>query len=156
VCPLSVSRSEWQNGQPFPSVSVYTKPSVNADGSIDIVFGPDEPTQVKNLRRALTNLASRITALQRNFADDLYVVFGRSISRELATEIYRALCNVDWFHEDGSRFGCTWRSAGATVAELRGEGEDYLDYYCSGNEGYVADSVSGPLAERGWTWRQMD
>ena len=32
-----------QNGQPFPSVSVYTKPSVNADGSIDIVFGPDEP-----------------------------------------------------------------------------------------------------------------
>jgi len=83
-------------------------------------------------------------------------VFGRSISRELATEIYRALCNVDWFHEDGSRFGCTWRSAGATVAELRGEGEDYLDYYCSGNEGYVADSVSGPLAERGWTWRQMD
>lgn len=120
------------------------------------MFTQNETTKAKNLRRGLTNLASRITDMERNFADDLYVVFGRSISRDLATEIYRAMCNVDWFHEDGSRFGCTWRSAGATVAELRGEGEDYLDYYCSGNEGYVADSVSGPLAERGWTWRQMD
>lgn len=39
----ALSRSELQNGQPFPSVSKYTKPRVNADGSIDIVFGPDEP-----------------------------------------------------------------------------------------------------------------
>ncbi|SAL80391.1 hypothetical protein AWB68_05846 [Caballeronia choica] len=38
-----LSRSELQNGQPFPSVSTFTRPSVNADGSIDIVFGPDQP-----------------------------------------------------------------------------------------------------------------
>ena len=44
----ALSRSELQNGQPFPSVSKYTKPSVNADGSIDIVFGPDEPKQKGN------------------------------------------------------------------------------------------------------------
>ena len=44
----ALSRSELQNGQPFPSVSSYTKPSVNADGSIDIVFGPDEPKQKGN------------------------------------------------------------------------------------------------------------
>ena len=44
----ALSRSELQNGQPFPSVSVYTKPRVNADGSIDIVFGPDEPKEKGN------------------------------------------------------------------------------------------------------------
>ena len=44
----ALSRSELQNGQPFPSVSVYTKPLTKADGSIDIVFGPDEPKQKSN------------------------------------------------------------------------------------------------------------
>ena len=33
----ALSRSELQNGQPLPSVSSYTKPIINADGSIDIV-----------------------------------------------------------------------------------------------------------------------
>ena len=44
----ALSRSELQNGQSFPSVSVYTKPLVNADGSIDIAFGPDEPSGEAN------------------------------------------------------------------------------------------------------------
>jgi hypothetical protein len=39
----SLSRSELQNGQPFPSVSSYSKPKVNTDGSIDVVFSPNEP-----------------------------------------------------------------------------------------------------------------
>ena len=32
----ALSRSELQNGQPFPSVSGYTDPAINADGSVDI------------------------------------------------------------------------------------------------------------------------
>ena len=44
----ALSRSELQNGQPFPSISSYTKPLVNADGSIDLVFGPDEPREKRN------------------------------------------------------------------------------------------------------------
>lgn len=39
----TLSRSELQNGQPLPSVSSYTKPKVNADGTIDIHFGPSAP-----------------------------------------------------------------------------------------------------------------
>ena len=39
----ALSRSELQNGQPLPSVSSYVNPKVNADGSVDIVFGPNEP-----------------------------------------------------------------------------------------------------------------
>ena len=34
------SRSILRNDQAFPSVSTYTHPRANADGSIDIVFGP--------------------------------------------------------------------------------------------------------------------
>lgn len=39
----SLSRSELQNGQSFPSVSSYTTPKINADGSIDVAFGPKAP-----------------------------------------------------------------------------------------------------------------
>jgi hypothetical protein len=44
----SLSRSELQNGQPFPSISSYTNPNANADGSVDLYFGPNEPTSKGN------------------------------------------------------------------------------------------------------------
>jgi hypothetical protein len=44
----SLSRSELQGGQPLPPVSSYTKPIVNADGSIDIMFGPEAPKEKAN------------------------------------------------------------------------------------------------------------
>jgi hypothetical protein len=39
----ALSRSELQNGEPFPSVSQYTGPVANADGSVDVYFGPQAP-----------------------------------------------------------------------------------------------------------------
>ncbi len=39
----SLSRSELQNGQPLPSISSYSKPKINGDGSVDIFFGPLAP-----------------------------------------------------------------------------------------------------------------
>lgn len=39
----ALSRSELQNGQPFPSVSMYGDPAANTDGTIDVYFGPDMP-----------------------------------------------------------------------------------------------------------------
>jgi hypothetical protein len=44
----ALSRSELKTGQPLPSISSYKDPIVNADGSIDIVFGPDEPKEKSN------------------------------------------------------------------------------------------------------------
>jgi hypothetical protein len=50
----ALSRSELQNGQPLPSVSQYTRPAINADGSVDIDFGPDMPAgQEKNWIRTV-------------------------------------------------------------------------------------------------------
>ena len=37
------TRSLLQNGQPKPSISTFDQPEVNADGSIDIYFGPSAP-----------------------------------------------------------------------------------------------------------------
>jgi hypothetical protein len=39
----ALSRSELENGQPFPSINSYANPATNADGSLDIYFGPDAP-----------------------------------------------------------------------------------------------------------------
>ncbi|MGB9367821.1 MAG: DUF1254 domain-containing protein [Xanthobacteraceae bacterium] len=45
----SLSRSELKNGEPFPSVSKYSDPTINADGSVDVYFGPQTPAgQEKN------------------------------------------------------------------------------------------------------------
>ena len=45
----SLSRSELKNGQKFPSVSLYSGPKINADGSVDVYFGPEMPAgQEKN------------------------------------------------------------------------------------------------------------
>ena len=43
------SRSELQNGERFPSISQYTGPAMNTDGSVDIFFGPQvAPGKEKN------------------------------------------------------------------------------------------------------------
>jgi hypothetical protein len=39
----ALSRAELQNGERFPNVSQYTGPVANADGSVDIYFGPQAP-----------------------------------------------------------------------------------------------------------------
>jgi hypothetical protein len=45
----AISRSQIQNDQKFPSVSVYTGPKANPDGSVDVYFGPTMPEgQEKN------------------------------------------------------------------------------------------------------------
>ena len=36
----SLSRSELQNGDPFPSISQYSGPEQNDDGTVDVYFGP--------------------------------------------------------------------------------------------------------------------
>ena len=44
----ALSRSELQNGQPLPSVSQYSDPAVNNDGSVNLAFGPQQPTGTEN------------------------------------------------------------------------------------------------------------
>lgn len=44
----ALGRSQVQTSQRLPSVSSYRNPVVNADGSIDIAFGPKKPANATN------------------------------------------------------------------------------------------------------------
>jgi hypothetical protein len=69
-----------------------------------------------------------------------------------ARELYGSLCNMRWERKGMTTpVSTSWRSAGAIVAELVGEGRCFLDYYCSGNEGDVSERVRTALAELGWS-----
>jgi hypothetical protein len=37
-----------ETAKPFPSVSSYTNPKINDDGSIDVFFGPEKPEGAVN------------------------------------------------------------------------------------------------------------
>ncbi|BAH35741.1 DUF1214 domain-containing protein [Rhodococcus erythropolis] len=43
----SLSRSELQNGDPFPSTSQYSGPEQNDDGTVDVYFGPTPDTALQ-------------------------------------------------------------------------------------------------------------
>ena len=80
-------------------------------------------------------------------------------SEVYAQNLYAALCNNRFFYGD-KEWTCSWRYAGGIVAELVGEGEGYLDYYCSGigaghnegfvSEGVVTDEIRLDLMKMGW------
>lgn len=69
-----------------------------------------------------------------------------------ADEMYCALCNSDWEHDDGTTWSGSWRYSAGLVADLRGHGETYLDFYCSsgGAEGTISQRVASAMAELGW------
>lgn len=114
--------------------------------------GYSRDTEASRLFQAMKQLGEWIHSKERPFESDLADALGERIQDEsVARAAYAALCNVDWQHEDGSRYSCSWRYAGGLVADMRGLGEDYLDFYCSGNEGHVRDDIAEALAAYGWT-----
>ena len=72
-----------------------------------------------------------------------------------AQHLYAALCNNDFIKNDvfeilkENDWGCSWRYAGGILADMRQEG-DYMDWYCSGNEGEVTDEIREDLLKLGW------
>lgn len=105
----------------------------------------------------------------------------RGEDRYYAQNLYCAWCNMQWCprdifpalrQSDKDLWSASWRGAGGIVADLRNQGEDYMDYYCSGirggmsydpdddndyfekhkyvSEGYVTDEIAKDLASIGW------
>lgn len=109
----------------------------------------------KEIRERLAAVRSKIQPLERDFEPVLIEALGERIKadRDFAVAVYASLCNVDWQHEDGSRWSISWRGAGGLIAEIRDQDECYLDFYCSGNEGYVDELVAEAVAQQGWTAR---
>jgi len=86
-------------------------------------------------------------------------------SNSYAQNLYAAMCNNEFQKLDvlpvlkEETWGCSWRSAGGIVAEIRKDG-DYLDWYCSGiaskercgyvGESIVTDEIREDLRQLGW------
>jgi hypothetical protein len=51
-----------------------------------------------------------------------------------ANKVYANLCNLVWYdYINDEVISSSWRGAGGIVADIRNIGEDYMDFYCSGN-----------------------
>jgi hypothetical protein len=96
--------------------------------------------------------SERKTIMYENFETALLSMKDRVQDLDFATDLYRALCNMRWQSktEPENIYSCSWRYAGGLVANLRGQGEDYLDFYCSDREGTITDEVKHFFDASGW------
>ena len=99
------------------------------------------------------------------------IVVAYLADKDTAVEFYSALCNMQWRKKDGipederiieklkgvetDLWSCTWRRASAIIADIRNVNynvdEDYMSFYCAGNEGIVSDRVEECFDRMGWT-----
>lgn len=97
--------------------------------------------------------------LERDLHNHITLVERVKSDVTFAESLYAALCNNQFRHvnmtDDPEDFwSCTWRAAGDIVAELTNNPQnDYLTYYCTGNEGMVTPELVQLFAEIGWTAR---
>ena len=94
----------------------------------------------------------RLQKVNEKFERDLiHLVPKLKKDKEFATDVYRALCNMRWRSKwTPFKYSCSWRYAGGLIAKLRDQGEDYIDFYCSGDEGKVTDEVRKIFNQLGW------
>lgn len=73
--------------------------------------------------------------------------------KDYAQNVYAALCNMRWQPAEvfpilkDEYWSVSWRGAGGLVADFRGCGEDYMDWYCSGMGGLNAEYEQGESSE---------
>lgn len=96
---------------------------------------------------------------------DFYEDFARLVgpiiraSKEGAAAGWSSLANVQWRHQsepDADDFwgGPTFRDAAGEIADIRGDGSHYMDWYCSGPDGTVREDIAQIMASAGWQWRR--
>jgi hypothetical protein len=84
-----------------------------------------------------------------------YWILKKVKNKKYAQELYAALCNMQWQKLEvipilkEELWHCSWRYSGGLVAELQGYG-DYMNWYCSGNEGKVSKRIASDLKQLGW------
>lgn len=67
-----------------------------------------------------------------------------------ANKVYANLCNLVWYdYINDEVISKSWRGAGGFVADIRNIGEDYMNFYCSGNEGKVDSEIEKLFNDNG-------
>ena len=95
--------------------------------------------------------------LEQHLINNERIVTKCKTSDIYSQNLYAALCNNQFFYGDKT-WTCSWRMSGGIVADIRGRGESYLDFYCSGiggqegdvGEGFVTDEIKLDLMMMGW------
>ena len=97
--------------------------------------------------------------LEKDLIDNQWIKDKCRTSKIYPQNLYAAMANNRFFYGD-KEWTCSWRYAGGLVAGLVGDGENYMDYYCSGigsghnegfvSEGVVTDEIRSDLAKIGW------
>ena len=94
--------------------------------------------------------------LFRDIIDSQNIKNKMRASKDYCKRFYAAMCNTDLYKTGISgEYGYSWRAAGGLIADILGEG-DYLNWYCSGNEGFVDDEIADDLNEIGWVAVPME
>lgn len=116
--------------------------------------------------------------LQEEIQECAWIMEKIRTRKDYAQNLYAAWCNMQWCKREmwpilSERYwSATWRGAGGIVADLEGQGGDYMDWYCSGmgglstydekegdeymtrmkyvSEGTVTDEIAEDLYLLGW------
>jgi hypothetical protein len=93
--------------------------------------------------------------LEQELLESEIIVANCKNSVSYCKALYSALCNTEWQKCEtwpvlkDEKWSCSWRYAGGIIARIIEDG-DYLDWYCSGNEGLVIDYIEEDLKSIGW------
>jgi len=95
----------------------------------------------------------------QKFDDDFRELFTKQLreNEEFGKELWSALANVDWLHEDDenkTKCGYSFRSAGALIASMLCRG-DYMDWYCSAPDGVVSEHIANAMQSKGWRYKLL-
>ena len=75
--------------------------------------------------------------LEYNLRTTEWIIEKAKSDNVYAQHLYAAICNNEFQRNDvwpiltGKKWGCSWRHAGAIIADMREQG-DYMDWYCTG------------------------
>jgi len=86
--------------------------------------------------------------LEYDLRTTVWIIEKAKSDNAYAQHLYAAMCNNDFQRNDvwpiltGKTWSCSWRHAGAIVADMREQG-DYMDWYCTGiqNDETIDDEV---------------
>lgn len=97
----------------------------------------------------------RVNNMEYDLVTTDWILAKTRASEGYAQNLYAAMCNNEfrcnevWPLLSDQKWGCSWRSAGGIIADMRQQG-DYIDWYCSGISSKNADYTS---AETDQQWQ---
>lgn len=93
--------------------------------------------------------------LEYDLRTNEYIINKVRSSKDYGQKLYAALCNNEFIKREmwqllkEETWSCSWRHAGGILADILEEG-DYMDWYCSGNEGRIDKEIETDLYDLGW------